>query len=137
MKLYELTESFTQIFDLLESDDDLNYEALEDTLQALEGAIEIKAGGIAKMIKALDGYQNTYTSESKRLAEKARTTGNKITWLKSYLLEAMTAVAKDKIMTDIGTVARQKSPPSVNVLDITKVPEGYFYSPPPPPPVTG
>jgi hypothetical protein len=52
MKLYELTGSFNEIFDMLESEDEVNLDALEDTLQALEGAIEQKVTGVAKMIKS-------------------------------------------------------------------------------------
>lgn len=134
MKLYELTGSFNEIFHMLESEDELNYEALEDTLQALEGAIEQKVTGVVKMLKSLEKTQEAFKSEAQRLADKARVTDNKIKWLKDYLLQTMTATAKDKIITDIGTVSRRKSPPSVNVVDVQKTPIGYFFTPPAPPP---
>lgn len=134
MKLYELTGNFNEIFNMLESEDELNYDALEDTLQALEGAIEHKVTGVAKMLKSLEKHQEAFKSEAQRLAGKARTTGDKIGWLKNYLLETLQATAKDKIMTDIGTVSRRKSPPSVNVVDIQKIPKSYFFTPPPPAP---
>ncbi|RJQ25547.1 MAG: hypothetical protein C4589_11155 [Peptococcaceae bacterium] len=133
MKLYELTGAFNEIFDSLESDDELNFQALEDTLQAIEGVIEQKASSIAKIIKSLEKSADAFDSESKRLADKKKSTENKIKWLKDYLLQAMELTAKDKIFTDIGTVARQKSPASVSVLDIEKIPKEYWYIPVPAP----
>jgi len=134
LKLYELTGAFNDIFNLLETEDELDYEALEDTLQALEGAIEQKAGGIAKMVKSLEKAADAYSSEAKRLAEKAKATENKVKWLKDYLLQAMTITGKDKIQTDIGIITRRKSPPSVSVFDPDKIPKKYYFTPPPPPP---
>jgi hypothetical protein len=134
VKLYELTGSFNEIFNLLETDEDFNYEALEDTLQALEGAIEQKADSVARMIKSLEKTAEAYASEAKRLSDKAKSTENKARWLKDYLLQAMEATAKDKIQTGIGTVSRRKSPPSVSILDIEKIPRTYWFTPPPPPP---
>lgn len=131
MKLYELTGAFNEIFNMLESDDELNYQALEDTLQAIEGAIEEKAGGIAKMIKSLEAQAEGFDKEAKRLADKKRTVENKIKWLKDYLLQTMEATVKDKIQTDIGTVRRQKSPAGVSVIDPQQIPQNYWYTPEP------
>lgn len=134
MKLYEMTGAFNEIFNLLESEDEINYQALEDTLQALEGAIEQKAGGVAKMVKTLEIAAKGFEAESKRLAEKQKTTENKIKWLKDYLLNALEATSKDKVQTDIGTVRRQKNPASVNVLNASLLPFKYLIISPPPPP---
>lgn len=134
MKLYELTGVFNEIFESLESDDELNYQALEDTLQAIEGAMEQKAGGYAKIIKSLEKTADAYSSEAKRLAEKAKSTGNKADWLKNHLLQAMETTEKQKITTDIGTVYRWKSPASVNVLSEDLIPRKYWIIPPAPAP---
>lgn len=129
-----MTGAFNEIFALLQDGEDLNYQALEDTLQALEGAIEEKAGGVAKMIKSLEAASEGFDREAKRLADKKKSTENKITWLKDYLLQALEATAKDKVQTDIGTVRKQKNPASVNVLDASLLPFKYLVISPPPPP---
>jgi hypothetical protein len=131
LKLYELTGAFNDIFNLLESDDELNFDALEDTLQSLEGAIEYKAGGVAKMIKSLEAEAKGFDEEAKRLAEKKKTAENKAKWLKDYLLQAMEALAKDKIKTDIGTVSRRKSPAGVYVDAEKLIPSRFWYQPEP------
>lgn len=131
MKLYELTGAFNDIFNLLESDEEVDLQTLEDTLQSIEGAIEQKAGGIARIILSLQKTAEAFGSEAQRLAEKKRTTENKVKWLKDYLIAAMTATAKEKILTDVGTVSRRKSPASIKVLDPFEVPASYWYTPPP------
>ena len=85
------------------------------------------------MILSLQKMSEAYSSEAKRLADKARSTDNRIQWFKNYLLQNMEQMAKDKILTDVGTVARQKSPASVKVLDENKIPKDFWYLPIPAP----
>ncbi len=132
MKLYELTGSFNEIFNLL-NDDEVDLQVLEDTLQSIEGAMEVKAGGYIKIIKSLEAMANGYSTEAKRLAERAKVTENRIKWLKESLLLAMEATAKDNIFTDVGTVRRQKSPASVKVIDQNAIPNNFWYTPVPAP----
>ena len=131
MKLYELANSFNEIFSLLESEDGLNFDALEDTLQAIEGDIEQKAGGIAKMIISLQKTAEAFGGEASRLADKKRALENKVKWLKDYMMQAMEAISKDKIKTDVGTVYRQKSPAGVSVVDAKAIPDEFWYQPDP------
>jgi hypothetical protein len=131
LKLYELTANFNEIFDLLDSDDTVDTQVLEDTLQSIEAAIEVKFGNVAKIIKTLEAEAAAFASEAKRLADKKTSTENKVKWLKNYLLQTLEQTAKDKIKTDIGTVRRQKNPASVDVIDVTLIPEEYFFTPVP------
>lgn len=130
MKLYELSGAYNDIFQMLESED-VNFQALEDTLQAIEGAAEQKIGGIAKIIKSLEVMAAGFATEAKRLSEKQRTTENRIKWLKEYILSAMEAMAKDKVQTDIGTVRKQKNPTSITVKSEPDIPEVYWLPQPP------
>lgn len=130
MKLYEMTGAFNEIFNML-NDDEVNLQALEDTLQALEGAMEQKAGGYVKIIKSLEAMANGYSAEAKRLSERAKVTENRIKWLKESLLNAMVATSKDKILTDVGTVRRQKSPAGVKVIDQNAIPRDFWHVPEP------
>lgn len=133
MKLYELTGAYNEIFDLLESEDDLDYAALEDTLQSIEGVAEHKIGGIVRMILSLQKFTEAFDSEAKRLAKKKKTVDNRIKWLKDYMLQSLEVMAKDKIQTDVGTVSRRKSPPSVLVSDVNKIPANFWHIPTPDP----
>ncbi|ABO51129.1 siphovirus Gp157 family protein [Desulforamulus reducens MI-1] len=133
MKLYELTGTFNEIFNLL-NDEDVDLQVLENTLQSIEEAFEVKVGGVAKIIKSLEVSGEGFEREAKRLADKKKATENRIKWLKDYLLRALETTAKDKVQTDIGTVRRQKNPASVNVLDASLLPFKYLVISPPPPP---
>ena len=131
MKLYELTGAYNDIFGLLETEDELNFQALEDTLQAIEGDLEQKAGGIAKMIISLQKTAEAFGGEAIRLADKKRSLENKVKWLKDYMMQAMEAISKDKIQTDVGTICRQKSPAGVSVIDAKAIPDEFWYQPDP------
>ena len=54
--LYELTDEYKQLLDMLE-DETVDPEILKDTLEAVDGEIEVKADGCAKLIKELKEQQ--------------------------------------------------------------------------------
>jgi len=129
--LYQLTAGFNEIFDLLEYEEAIDLAVLEDTLQSIEAAIEVKFGNVAKIIKTLEAEAKAYEAEAKRLSSKKSAAETRITWLKNYLLQSLEQTKKDKIATDIGTVRRQKNPGSVNVLDADKIPAEFYFTPVP------
>lgn len=60
-KLYELTEMYQNIWDLV-GDDEVDLDALETALSQIEDSIEVKAESTAKLIKGIDGEVATLTS---------------------------------------------------------------------------
>ena len=129
MKLYELTNDFNRIFELIDSED-FDLDTLEDTLQNIEGVIEVKVENTARMIKNWEAQAAAMEAEEKRLKESRQALENRISRVKDYLLENMALMGKDKITTSIGNVCRQKNPPSVEVYDMKAVPESYIIIPP-------
>jgi hypothetical protein len=124
LKLYELTDSFKKIFDMI--DENEPDEALKMALAEIGGAIEVKADGMAKLIKSLDYDVDIYKAEEKRLADRRRAIENKRNWFKNYLKEQMEKVGKDKIKLPTITLALQSSPPAVNITDNTAIPAKYI-----------
>lgn len=53
MTLYELTEDYMNLLELAE-DPDIDEQAFMDTLDGIEGAIEIKAENYAKVMRQLE-----------------------------------------------------------------------------------
>ena len=131
MKLYEMTDAINEIYELLCSEEDtgIDVQTLEDTLWAVEGAMEYKIENIAKLILSLKADAEGYTKEYKRLHAKSQAVNNRVDWLKNYVLQAMQSAGKEKINTAIGTVARQKSPARLEITG--DVPEAYYYLPAP------
>ena len=65
-KLYELAEEYNELLEMME-DDSVDMEVLRDTLEGVEGEIEIKAENLAKIIKELDGTATMIETEINRL----------------------------------------------------------------------
>lgn len=123
-KLYELTEMYENIWELI-GDDEVDLDSLELALESIEDNIEVKAESMAKLIKEIDGDMATLKEEEQRLAKKRRTLDNKQKNIKSYLENQLTVMGKDKVKTPLFTVAMQNNPPSVKFIDEDLIPEQY------------
>lgn len=119
MTLYELTEDYMNLLELAE-DPDIDEQAFADTLEGIEGALEDKADGYAKVIRTLEGDAAACDAESKRLRNKKQTIENNIRRMKAALQYAMQATGKTKFKTALFSFGIQKNPAAV-VID-----EGYI-----------
>lgn len=123
-KLYELTELYKNIWDLVE-DEEADLDTLELALGQVEDNIEIKAESMAKLIKSIDGDVEFIKAEETRLAGKRKVLENKQKNLKSYLENQLTTMAIDKVKTPLFTVAMQNNPPSVDISNEELIPEKF------------
>jgi len=98
--LYELTSNYQHVFDML-SQEDVDEQMIEDTLESIEGEIEDKADNYAKIISELEAKVAIRKAESKRLAESAKVYENRIKKLKANLFDSMKNVGKLKFSTDL------------------------------------
>ena len=119
MTLYELTEDYMNLLELAE-DPDIDEQAFTDTLEGIEGALEDKAEGYAKVIRTLEGDAAACDAESKRLRNKKQTIENNIRRMKAALQYSMQATGKTKFKTALFSFGIQKNPAAV-VID-----EGYI-----------
>ena len=125
--LYELTEDYMNLLALAE-DPDIDEQAFMDTLDGIEGAIEVKAEGYAKVMRQLEADAAACEAESKRLKNKAKTIDNNIKRMKQALQYAMVATGKTKFKTALFSFGIQKNPASV-VMDetyIENIPERFL-----------
>jgi predicted nuclease with TOPRIM domain len=122
MNLYELSSAYQQIQVLIEDGQD----GLEDTLAALNDAIEIKADGYAKVMKNLEAQAKAIKAEEERLAERRKSLENNIKKLKESLEQAMLNAGMKRIKTELFSFTIQKNPPSVEVLNEKGIPVNYF-----------
>lgn len=88
--LYELTNEYLQLLKMAE-DPDVDEETLKDTMGAIDGEIEYKAGCYAKVMKILDGDIATLDAEIKRLTTRKQTIKNNVDRMKNALEMAMRA----------------------------------------------
>ncbi len=124
MKLYELREMYQNVWNLIE-DEDVDIETLEMALNQIEENIELKAEGMAKLIKSIDGDIAALKEEENRLAKKRKALENKQKNIKTYLEYQLIGMGIDKVKTPLFTVALQNNPPSVRFIDEALIPEQY------------
>ena len=124
MTLYELTNEYQQLL-LMAEDPDIDPQVLADTFDALEGDIEAKAEGYAKVIKQLDADTTALKAEIDRLTSRKKTIENNIDRLKERLKTAMILCDKPKFKTALFSFTVQNNPEKV-VLETEDVPEKYL-----------
>ena len=122
MNLYELTDNYLKVLELIENGE----EGLEDTLESLNDTIELKADGYARIIRNLEANAVALKTEIDRLTNRRRSIENSIDRLKENLKNAMIATGKEKIKTDLFNVTVVNNPVAVNVIDEKLIPEKYF-----------
>lgn len=113
--LYELTQDFDEVLNMLYTD--VDEQTIFDTLESIEGEIEDKADGYAKVIKNIEADIEGLKTEEKRLNERKKTLENKIKSMKYSLENAMRITGRTKFKTALFSFGIQKNPPSVEITD--------------------
>jgi len=127
--IYELTGMWNELYNLAD-DPEMDAEVWFDTMEGIEGEIEVKADGYAKVIKQIEADAAGIKAEKERLAAKQSSLENKAKYLKQRLQEAMEQVGKDKIKTELFSFGIQNNPPSVFVADESLVPDEFLIPQP-------
>ena len=130
--LYTLVEQHRELGRLADADD-IDEAALRDTLEGLEGSIQIKAQSVAATIANMDAWADTVADAAEKLATRANRYRSRAAWLKSYLLSNMQQAGITKIETAELVASVRKNPASVAVLDESLVPDAYKVQPELPP----
>lgn len=126
-KLYELTNNYNNLLDLI-NNEEVPKELIEKALSEVDEEIDVKAENIAKVIKSLEVDVNGYKEEEKRLSIQRKYLENKVSNLKEYLDSTMKALGKVKIKGKVFTLAIQKNPPSVEILNSKAIDNKYLIS---------
>ena len=98
--LYQLTNDYENVLNML-YDEDMDEQMILDTLEGIEGEIEDKADGYAKIIKELEAKRDARKAEVKRLTESAKVFENRANVLKQNLFNTMKQTGKTKFATDL------------------------------------
>lgn len=123
--LYELTGEVLQLQEMLVSDPD--NQAIQDTLEGLNGELELKAEAYCRVIKNMEAHLQGFKSEIDRLSKKKKTLENSISRLKEALFNSMQATGTDKIKGELFTIRVQNNAPRLpRNLDINNVPIDYL-----------
>ena len=124
--LYELTGQFLELQEML-LDPEAEVDVIKDTMEGIEGEIEIKADNYAKAMRNLDAQAMTIRIEMERLRSRLNRceTGQKM--LKENLYQSMVVTGKRKFKTDLFTFSIQKNggkaPVIMDVQDTSELPD--------------
>ena len=98
MKLYELTGAYAELQSMEED------KAVIDTLEAIEGEIQLKAEKVAMVLSNIDSDISAIDEEIKRLTAKKKAIKNRHESLKDYLRENMERCEIKKIESPLFTI---------------------------------
>ena len=125
MKLYEITGEILELLTMAE-DLELDQKMIRDTMEGLDFEFEEKAEAYAKVVKTLEMDIAGLDEEIQRMTKRKATIKNNIDRLKRSLEGAMIATGKRKFKTALFGFGIQKNPPSLNVLDESKIPDEFW-----------
>lgn len=125
--LYELTTEYMELLAMLE-DPDVDEDLIADTLEGIDGELEVKADGYARVMRQMDADAKAIKAEEERLANRRKSLENRAANLKSRLQQMMEITGKVKFKTELFSFGIQKNPAAV-VIDeqyIENIPEEYL-----------
>lgn len=120
--LYSIADELLTISQTEEIDE----TELIEQLDALASAFTDKAEDISKLIRNLESDAAAYDEESKRLSANKKTAQNRITSLKRYIQDNMTALDLKQLKAGVFKLGVQKNPPRVVIEDESRLPEQYL-----------
>ena len=106
--LYELNTAYRSLMERL-YDEELPEDAIIDTLDSLEGAIEDKADGYGKVIRMIDADIAEIKVEEARLYARRKSLERRKDVLKANLFDAMKTVGLAKIKTALFSLSIRKN----------------------------
>ncbi|CDI69262.1 siphovirus Gp157 family protein [Limosilactobacillus fermentum] len=121
MKLYELSEAYRELLDR----DDLDPQAVVDTLDAIKDEIEIKADNIASLIDELQSSAERKKEKAKAWSESARADVQRAKWLKQYLTSELDNAKLKKVETENHLLNVRNFKASTVIDDEDKIPDQY------------
>lgn len=126
MTLYELTNELQELLALAE-DPEMDPQMIQDTLEGLEGEIEVKAEGYGKVIAQMKADALALKGEIDRLSARKKTIEGNVDRITERLKMAMITMQKDKIETPLFKFTIRKNPPKLVVdADPEGIPAAYW-----------
>lgn len=121
MKLYELSDAYRELLDR----DDLDPQAVVDTLDAIKDEIETKADNIASLIDELQSSAERKKEKAKAWSESSRADAQRAKWLKQYLTSELDNAKLKKVETENHLLNVRNFKASTVIDDEDKIPDKY------------
>ncbi|MGL6220841.1 MAG: siphovirus Gp157 family protein [Lacrimispora sphenoides] len=121
--IYEITDDVLALMQMMEEDSD--NEVIKDTLEALNGELDIKAESYCKVIAEFKAKEAALISAIESLTQKKQSVSGNIDRLKIALFGAMKATGKEKIKGDLFYLYIKNNAESLDQVP-EKLPEKYL-----------
>jgi hypothetical protein len=131
--LYELANGYRELLTLADSGD-VPMEVIRDTLEGLQGDIEVKAVQVAKFALGLDATADQIDAAAKAMTERANRVRKRSEQIRAYLLLQMQMTGINKVECPEFTLAVRKTPDVVQIMETAVIPPEYMVQPPAPAP---
>lgn len=130
--LYALVEQYRELERL--DVEEIDEQALAETLAALQGEITVKATNCALFARNVETFADTVDAAATQMAERAKRLRSKAAGIRAYLLNQMRGAGLTKIQAPEFTIAVRKNPAALMVKPEAAIPQEYWVQPPAPPP---
>lgn len=118
--LYKIANQYAEL-----SNSDMDAEMIADTLEGIEGEFEDKLENIMGAIKNLEAESEMLKTESKNLAERAKSAQNKADSMKQYIIKSLMTMDKKSMSAGVHKVTVVKPRASVDIIDANKLPAEF------------
>jgi len=133
MKLYEIAAEYHQAADILR-DMDVDEQTAIDTLDSIKGELEDKCKNVAAVVREMEFGILAMKEAESGISKRREILENRMASFKGYLKHHMEQSGVLKIESPYFTLSIKKNPPSVDIVDESKLPSEFMIVPPPPAP---
>lgn len=124
-KLYELSVVMNDVYEMV-LDEEVDLDALENALQAIEAELEVKVEGGIKLIRSLTAFADAVRAEKAFHEKRLKVIENRLKRIKEYYKQNLELVGKTKVTTAVGTMAVQTNPASLSIVNESLIPAEYL-----------
>ena len=126
MTLYEIDSAYQNLYEAYEAaETEEDKKAILDTLDSLDGVLEVKLENYGKMYKNAMSEYEALKAEKQRLEKRMKTAQNLALKLKENVKSCLEWHGKSKFTAGIFKYTVRKNPPSAVVDDIKALPSKY------------
>ena len=126
MKLYEIASAYWQALDFLtDPEQDIPLEAVNDTIEALEGDFDQKAVNIAAFARQMELEAEAIKAAEDAMDKRRRALENRAKWLREYVKYGMESIGRKKITSPWFVLAVQRNPAAIEVFDENALPAEF------------
>jgi len=127
MTLYELRAEYMELLALLE-DPDTDPQVIADTMEGIQGELDIKCDSYVVMIRQLEAQVEMIDAELIRLEKNKSALTNNIKRMKSAVLDTIQMTGQRKMQTDHFklSIVKNGGKQPMEVDEIEKIPQDYL-----------